>query len=121
MTRSLTVKLTHGPAEDPERVMQAFTVATTAAVMGSEVQMWLTGEAVNLARPDVAADVVLDHAPNLSDLVEQILLDGDLIVCTQCAARRGLDAADFLPGVVIAGSASFVEQVLRPENQALVY
>lgn len=121
MTRPLTVKLTHGTGEDPERVMQAFTVAATAAAMGAAVSMWLTGDAVHLAQPGVAADVVLDHAPDLGELVGQILTDGELIVCTQCAARRGLETEDFLPGVVIAGSASFVEQVLRPEAQALVY
>ena len=42
-------------------------------------------------------------------------------VCTQCAARRGITEADLLPGAVIAGSASFVAEILTPDAQALVY
>jgi predicted peroxiredoxin len=44
-----------------------------------------------------------------------------VLVCTQCAARRGLTADDLLPGVRIAGAAGFVEMVLVDGTQALVY
>ena len=43
------------------------------------------------------------------------------MVCTQCAARRELTAADLLDGATIAGAASFVEAVLAEGVQALVY
>jgi predicted peroxiredoxin len=42
-------------------------------------------------------------------------------VCTQCAARRNLTQVDLLPGVRIAGSTSFVEEILRDGTQAIVY
>ena len=50
-----------------------------------------------------------------------ILTVGTVTVCTQCAARRGITAEDLLPGVRIAGAASFVEAVMRDRTQALVY
>jgi predicted peroxiredoxin len=42
-------------------------------------------------------------------------------VCTQCAARRDLTVADLLPGVRLAGAATFVDEVLAEGAQALVY
>jgi predicted peroxiredoxin len=42
-------------------------------------------------------------------------------VCTQCAARRGITEADLVAGARIAGSASFVAEILAPDVQALVY
>jgi predicted peroxiredoxin len=42
-------------------------------------------------------------------------------VCTQCAARRGITPDDVLPGVRIAGAPVFVEEVMAPGAQALVY
>ena len=49
------------------------------------------------------------------------LSGGRLVVCTQCAARRDLTAADLVAGATIAGAASFVEAVLTEGVQALVY
>jgi sulfur relay (sulfurtransferase) complex TusBCD TusD component (DsrE family) len=42
-------------------------------------------------------------------------------VCTQCAVRRGIAEADLVPGVRVAGSPSYVEEVLADGVQALVY
>jgi predicted peroxiredoxin len=50
-----------------------------------------------------------------------VLAGGTLTVCTQCAARRELTQDALLPGVRVAGSASFVDEVLREAAQALVY
>ena len=46
---------------------------------------------------------------------------GRVTVCTQCAARRGIAEADLVPGVRIAGSAAFTEEILVEGTQALVY
>ncbi|NLF03636.1 MAG: sulfur reduction protein DsrE, partial [Actinomycetales bacterium] len=53
--------------------------------------------------------------------LEAVLEGGSVTVCTQCAARRELTEEDLLPGIRIAGSAVFVEEVLAPRTQALVY
>lgn len=117
---SLVVKCTSG-AEAPERCSQAFTVASTALAAGAEVSLWLTGEAVWFAVAGRAEAFELPHSAPLADLRDAVLADGRLTVCTQCAARRELTQDDLLPGVRIAGSASFVDEVLREGTQALVY
>ncbi|WP_265522918.1 DsrE family protein [Oerskovia flava] len=118
--RSLVVKTTSG-LERPEATNQAFTVAAAAIAAGATVSLWLTGESAWFALPGRAADLELEHAAPLPDLLEVVLAAGTLTVCTQCAARRGITEDDVLPGVRIAGAAVFVEESLRPGAQALVY
>ncbi|HQZ86625.1 MAG: hypothetical protein QG671_1325 [Actinomycetota bacterium] len=118
--RDLVVKLMSGP-EVPERASQAFSVAATALAAGGTVSLWLAGDAVRLAQPGEAEAVTLAHATPLAELRDAVLLDGQLTVCTQCARRRDLTAEDFLPGVRVAGSATFVAEVLAPDSQALSY
>ena len=118
--RPLVVKTTAG-ADRPEACNQAFTVAATAAASGAEVSLWLTGEAAWLALPGRADDVLLAHAVPLPELLAAVLADGTVTLCTQCAARRGITADDVVPGIRIAGSATYVAEALRPDAQALVY
>lgn len=118
--RSLVVKATSG-LDRPEAANQAFTVAAAAVAAGVEVSVWLTGEAAWFGLPGRAAELELEHAAPLPDLLEAVLAAGTLTVCTQCAARRGITADDVLPGVRIAGAAVFVEEALRDGAQALVY
>jgi predicted peroxiredoxin len=120
LSHRLVVKCTSG-ADEPERCSQAFTVAVTALTAGAEVSLWLTGEAVWFAVPGRAEMFELPHSAPLADLRDSILSGGSLTVCTQCAARRELTQDDLLPGVRIAGAASFVDEALRAATQALVY
>ncbi|UKJ62504.1 DsrE family protein [Cellulosimicrobium cellulans] len=118
--RSLVVKATSG-LDRPEAANQAFTVAAAAVAAGVEVSVWLTGEAAWFGLPGRAAELELEHAAPLPDLLDAVLAAGTLTVCTQCAARRGITADDVLPGVRVAGAAVFVEEALREGAQALVY
>jgi predicted peroxiredoxin len=118
--RRLVVKATAG-ADAPERCAQAFTVAATAAAAGVEVSLWLTGESAWFALPDRAATFELPHSAPLPDLLAAVLAAGTVTLCTQCAARRGIEADDVLPGVRIAGAAVFVEECLADDARALVY
>ena len=118
--RPLVVKCTAG-VDEPERCSQAFSVASTALAAGADVSLWLTGEATWLATAGRAEAFELPHSAPLADLRDALLGAGAVTVCTQCAARRGITEADLLPGARIAGSASFVDEVLRPGVQALVY
>ena len=117
---TLVVKLTAG-AEEAERANQALTVAATALASGVDVSVWLTGEAAWLAVPGRAAELSLPLAAPAEDLLETLLAGGSVTVCSQCAARRDLTEAGLLPGVTIRGAAAFVEEILRPDTQALVY
>ena len=118
--RPLVIKTTSG-TERPEATNQAFTVAAAAVAAGAEVSLWLTGESAWFALPGRAADLVLEHATPLSELLDLVLEGGRVTVCTQCAARRGIGPEHVLPGVRIAGGAVFVEESLAERAQALVY
>jgi len=119
-SRHLIIKLTTG-IEAPEKLAQAFTVAATAVASGTAVSLWLTGESTWLAVPGRAEEFSLPHAARLADLRDAVLAGGRLTVCSQCAARRDLSEADLLPGTLIRGAATFVEEVLQDGAQALVY
>ena len=118
--RPLVIKTTSG-LERPEATNQAFTVAAAAVAAGASVSLWLTGESAWFALPGRADDLVLEHATPLAELLDLVLAEGTVTVCTQCAARRSIGLADVLPGIRIAGAAVFVEESLAPGAQALVY
>ena len=50
-----------------------------------------------------------------------LLAEGQVTLCTQCAARRSIDADDVISGIRIAGAAVFVEEITTDGAQALVY
>ncbi|BBH17144.1 hypothetical protein Back2_14310 [Nocardioides baekrokdamisoli] len=119
MPRPLVVKVTVG-ADQPERSNQGLMVAATATSSGAEVSLWLAGEAVLYATPD-GPTPDLELATPVGDLIDVVLDSGTVTVCAQCAARRALTQADLLEGVRIAGAAAFVEEILRPDTQVVVY
>ena len=114
------VKTTAG-ADAPERCAQAFSVAATAAASGVPVSLWLTGEAAWLAVPGRAETFVLAESPPLADLLAAVLAEGSVTLCAQCAARRKIGPDDTLPGIRIAGAATFVAEVMADGAQGLVY
>lgn len=118
--RPLVVKVVVG-IDEPERCAQAFNVAATAAASGSKVSLWLAGEAAWLALPGRAAEFRLDHAAPLEDLLAAIIETGSVTLCSQCAQRRSITSDQVVPGIRIAGAASFVEEILATDAQALVY
>ncbi len=117
---SLVVKLTSG-VEAPERLSQAFTVASTAVASGVTVSLWLTGEATWMAVPGRAEEFELPYAAELASLRDAVIAGGRLTVCTQCAARRNLTEDALVAGVAIRGAAAFVEEIMAPGARALVY
>jgi predicted peroxiredoxin len=120
MSRRLVLKVTCGP-DDAERLSQALTVAATAVAAGVDLSLWLTGDASWLGVAGRVPDLGLESAAPLADLVTAVLAGGRTTVCTQCAARRGITAEDLADGVRIAGAASFLEEILADDVQALVY
>jgi len=122
MPRPLALKLTCG-ADAPERANQGLTVAAAAAAAGARVSLWLTGEGVWCGVEGRQPDLALPHATAVTDLVDVVreAEGADVVVCSQCALRRGLAETDLLAGVRIAGAAAFAELVLGDDVQALVY
>ncbi|WP_129841779.1 DsrE family protein [Streptomyces sp. RFCAC02] len=120
MAEKLVIKLTAG-ADAPERCSQGFTVAAVAAASGVEVSLWLTGESAWFALPGRAAEFTLPHAAPLPDLIAGVMAGGRITVCTQCAARRGIEEEDVMDGVRIAGAQVFVSEIMPDGVRALVY
>jgi len=118
--RRLVIKCTAGP-EDAERCNQAFTVAAAAVAAGADVSLWLTGEATWFGVPGLAEEFSLPLAGSLADSRDLVLAQGRLVVCSQCAARRGLTVDNLVAGAEISGAAAFTEEVLGDGVQALVY
>lgn len=120
MAKQLVIKVTAG-ADAPERCSQAFTVAAVAVAGGVEVSLWLTGESAWYALPGRAAEFELPHAAPLPELIDGVLAGGTITLCTQCAARRGIEEQDVMDGVRIAGAQVFVSEVMADGTKALVY
>ena len=117
---NLVIKLASGAIE-AERVMQAFSVASTALAAGLDVSLWLTGEASWFAIPGRAEEFTLPHSAPLHELLSALIENGTVTLCTQCAIRRGIEDGNQIQGIRIAGSATFVEEITREGTQALVY
>jgi len=120
MTRRLVIKIAHG-SEAGEVMATGLTVAATAAATGTPVSLWLTAEATWLGVPGRAASIDIDGSAPPSDLIDAVLANGSITVCSQCADRRGLTRDDLIEGVRIAGAATFLDEILRDDVTALVY
>ncbi len=118
--RPLVVKAVAG-IDEAERCAQAFNVAAIAAASGSKVSLWLAGEAAWLSLPGRAEQFSLPHAAPLEGLLAAIIETGSVTLCSQCAQRRDITSEQVIAGIRIAGAASFVEEILAPDAQALVY
>ncbi|CAB4372254.1 MAG: sulfur reduction protein DsrE [Actinobacteria bacterium] len=119
-TANLVIKLTCG-LEAPERVSQAFSVASAALASGIKVSFWLTGDAAYFAQPGKAAEFELPHAAPLADQLAVLVSGARVVLCSQCAVRRNINDGEQIKGIVIEGAASFVEEITRESTQALVY
>lgn len=122
MARSthLVIKLATG-VEDAERVAQALSVASTALAAGINVSFWLAGEAAWLALPGKAEEFSLPNSAPLHALLHTLISDASVTLCSQCAVRRNIQDGDQIPGIRIAGSTTFVEEITNESTQALVY
>ena len=117
---TLVVKVTVG-FESPEKLSQAFTVASVAAASGFAVSLWLTGEATTIALPGRAEQFSLEGAKPLSEMLEVIRSAGQISVCSQCAARRSITEDQLIAGATIRGASSFVEEIMQVGSESLVY
>ena len=108
-------------SDDAERAAQAFTVAATALASGFNVSLWLTSEASYFALPGRCEEFVLPHSAPLAELRDALLASGSITLCSQCAVRRNITESDLLPGVLIKGAASFVQEIMQSGTQALIY
>lgn len=104
----ILVHLATGP-ENPTRAALALLVARTAAAEGHEVQLFLAGDAVQLARPETAEAVkgigtgsLAEHWAALADAGVPIFLSG------MSSKARGIDAST-REGIELAQPQKLVE------------
>ncbi len=111
----LVVQLT---TDEPEKVAAALTVCLAAVSSGAEVSLWLSGPATLLAVARHCPAFDLDYAPDLDQGLDSVTT---LRVCSQCAARRGLQDVDLRPGARIGGAMELVEALLTDGTAAVTY
>lgn len=111
----ILVHLATGP-ENPTRAALALLVARTAAEEGHEVQVFLAGDAVHLAREETAAAVtgigtgaVAEHLDALGQAGVPIFLSG------MSSKARGIDAST-RPGTELVPPQKLVELAVWSET-----
>src|SRR5213083_1528785 len=88
--------------EDEERVMIAFLVGGAALEQGKQVTMFLTKDAVKLARPGHAQGTACDGCPPIERLFQQFADGGgELLVCPICWNARKLEGEELVPNARI--------------------
>jgi predicted peroxiredoxin len=109
MAGKVLVNLATG-LEDAERVTVAFLVATAALEQGKSVVIWATKDAVRLGLPGEAKGEACDGCPPLERLFQQFADGGgELWLCPICVKARGLDDAEKVGNVKIAGATPMLE------------
>ena len=92
--------------DDLEKATVAMIVAGAASAMNSETAMFLTCEAVTMAKKGAADGMQAEGDPAMRDLMEAYFEnEGKLWVCPVCAAAHGITEDDLVEGAEIAGAA----------------
>jgi predicted peroxiredoxin len=99
----LVVMMTNGIASELSSV--GFTIANGGITAGLKVSIFLTSNAVDLARKGGQA---MTHVPPLDPLASLIAdfqkRGGVIWACTPCVKARGYQASDLLDGVIVTGA-----------------
>lgn len=97
--------------KDPDRVAVPLTLANNALAMGEDVLIWVTLEAVNLAKKDGSVGLLPKSFPAISDLLETFENSGGRIgVCPPCAKTHGVDDNNLVTNAQWMGAAAFLTE-----------
>jgi predicted peroxiredoxin len=107
--RKVLVCLNHG-AEDPESVLISYLVGVESLRAGKEAVMFLTKDAVHVARPGFAATIDVPNAPSVAALHEEYVANGGrFFACPVCVRTRGMEDAEWVPNTQVSGVPSVLE------------
>lgn len=96
---------------DPDRVAVPLVLANNALAMGNEVLIWVTLEAVQLAKRGGGAGLQPKSFPAISELLENFHNNGGKIgVCPPCAKTHGVTDDDLVENATWMGAAAILEQ-----------
>jgi predicted peroxiredoxin len=105
----LLVNLSSGQ-DNIDKASVAFVVANAGIAGGQEVAVFLTVEAVLLAKQGYADSIQANGFKPLKDLIDTFVTGGGMIwVCPPCASVRGVTENVLISGAVLAGGARLVE------------
>jgi predicted peroxiredoxin len=110
--------VTSAGAEDPNRASIPFHIAVNGAKPnGTEVAIALAGDAAELVKPDVIANVLgLGLAP-LRELLDKCLdLDVRLYVCKGCAEARGVLPSMLTPNATFISAPDLVRMTMEADR-----
>ncbi|MBE0682310.1 MAG: DsrE family protein [Anaerolineales bacterium] len=109
MSGKLLINLTTAK-DNADKTVVAFVIANAGVAAGQEVVIFLNVEAVRLATPGYADDILSEGFKPLKELLDSYLSNGGkLWVCPPCFNARSLDKDNLLPGTTFAGGAPVVE------------
>jgi hypothetical protein len=100
-----------------ERAYATFIFSKVAMSMGKTVTIFLLMDGVGIARKGNAAGVKHPDFPPLVQLMEEVIAAGATIYACELSAKfRGLGEADLVPGVKLAGAATYIQLLSDPRN-----
>jgi len=114
--KKIGLVVTHA-ADNAELATLAFIIANGAMVMDVEPVMILQGEAVRMAVPGGADEVIAEGLAPLSGLMDAVLSSGlRIMVCSPCLATRGIGEDELRDGCYVGGAGVIVQAMLDCEN-----
>jgi predicted peroxiredoxin/TusA-related sulfurtransferase len=100
-----------------ERAYATFIFSKVALSMGKKVTIFLLMDGVGIARKGNAATVKHPAFPVLSEFMDEVIKAGATVyACELSASFRGIGEADLVPGVKLAGAATFIQLLSDPGN-----
>ncbi len=105
----LLVNLTSGK-DNIDKATVAFVIANAGIAGGQEVAVFLSVEAVLLAKHGFADDIHVEGFKPIKELIETFVAGGGMVwVCPPCANVRAVTEDTLISGAVFAGGAKLVE------------
>lgn len=96
---------------DADEMAIPLVLANTAQAAGEDVLLWLSMDAVELAKTGVADTVPAKSFPPLGQLFSQFIENGGRIgVCPACGKTHGVVAENMIPKAEWMGAAALLEQ-----------
>ena len=108
---------THGP-DHPEKATMVFACANAAVSIGIETSVFLTSDAVSLARKDMAGKLPkVEGMASAKELIESFVAGGGKIqICIPCCKSRGFTDKDFIEGSKLINLVEFAAQTVNADR-----
>ena len=94
----------------PDRVAVPFAIANNALAMGQDVIIWLTLDAVKIAKKDGANGLIPESFPAITDLMDTYIENGGKFgVCPPCAKTHDVTEDDLVENAEWMGAPALLE------------